>query len=571
MKNKIIKKCLRLKHYILIATFGGFTMTLNGYDRITGEAFASRSEVIGQNGMVATSHPLATQIGLDILKQGGTAIDAAIAANIALGLMEPTGNGIGGDLFAIVWDAKTQQLHGLNASGPAPKNLTIDYFIEKGLKKIPSYGPLPVTVPGAVDGWVKLHEKFGKMDFKLLFEPTIEYAKSGFPVTETIAYYLDRSQKRFENYPNFNDVWVKNGRMPQKGEIFKNPQLAKTLQVIASKGRAGFYEGPIAKTMADFIQSQGGFLTYEDLASFHSEWTPPVSSNYRGYEVWELPPNGQGIAALQILNMLENYDLKSLGLFSAEYIHLFTEAKKLAFADRAKYYADPLFENIPVEELISKSYAKERIKLIDANKVAKTDEAGILKNGDTIYLTAADQYGNMISLIQSNYRGMGSGMVPPGLGFMLQDRGELFSLDKNHKNSLKGGKRPFHTIIPAFVTKDGKPFMSFGVMGGATQPQAHAQIIINMIDFGLNLQEAGDAPRIVHSGSSQPTDEIMKDGGTLSIESGFGKTIEEELIAKGHVLQYEKGIFGGYQAIMLKDGVYYGASETRKDGQAAGY
>ena len=571
MKNKIIKKCLRLKHYILIATFGGFTMTLNGYDRITGEAFASRSEVIGQNGMVATSHPLATQIGLDILKQGGTAIDAAIAANIALGLMEPTGNGIGGDLFAIVWDAKTQQLHGLNASGPAPKNLTIDYFIEKGLKKIPSYGPLPVTVPGAVDGWVKLHEKFGKMDFKLLFEPTIEYAKSGFPVTETIAYYLDRSQKRFENYPNFNDVWVKNGRMPQKGEIFKNPQLAKTLQVIASKGRAGFYEGPIAKTMADFIQSQGGFLTYEDLASFHSEWTPPVSTNYRGYEVWELPPNGQGIAALQILNMLENYDLKSLGLFSAEYIHLFTEAKKLAFADRAKYYADPLFEKIPVEELISKSYAKERIKLIDANKVAKTDEAGILKNGDTIYLTAADQYGNMISLIQSNYRGMGSGMVPPGLGFMLQDRGELFSLDKNHKNSLKGGKRPFHTIIPAFVTKDGKPFMSFGVMGGATQPQAHAQIIINMIDFGLNLQEAGDAPRIVHSGSSQPTDEIMKDGGTLSIESGFGKTIEEELIAKGHVLQYEKGIFGGYQAIMLKDGVYYGASETRKDGQAAGY
>ena len=562
--NTMIKKI----GFILLLIMSGSGY---GYDRITGEKFASRSEVIGQNGMVATSHPLATQIGLDILKQGGTAIDAAIAANIALGLMEPTGNGIGGDLFAIVWDSKTQKLHGLNASGPAPRNITIDYFIKQGLKKIPPYGPLPVTVPGAVDGWVKLHDKFGKMDFKLLFEPTIEYAKSGFPVTETIAYYLDRSQKRFENYPNFNDVWAKNGRMPKKGEIFKNPQLAKTLEVIASKGRAGFYEGPIARTMADFIKSQGGFLSYEDLASFHSEWTPPVSSNYRGYEVWELPPNGQGIAALQILNMLENYDLKSLGLFSAEYIHLFTEAKKLAFADRAKYYADPLFENIPVEELISKSYAKERIKLIDANKVAKTDEAGILKNGDTIYLTAADQYGNMISLIQSNYRGMGSGMVPPGLGFMLQDRGELFSLDKNHKNSLKGGKRPFHTIIPAFVTKNGKPFMSFGVMGGATQPQAHAQIIINMIDFGLNLQEAGDAPRIVHSGSSQPTDEIMKDGGTLSIESGFGKTIEKELTAKGHVLQYEKGIFGGYQAIMLKDGVYYGASETRKDGQAAGY
>ena len=542
-----------------------------GYDRITGEKFASRSEVIGQNGMVATSHPLATQIGLDILKQGGTAIDAAIAANIALGLMEPTGNGIGGDLFAIVWDAKTRKLYGLNASGPAPKNISIDYFNSKGLNKIPSYGPLPVTVPGAVDGWVKLHEKFGKLSFKSLFLPTIEYANNGFPVTETIAYYLDRSKERFKNYPNFKEVWLKNGKMPVKGELFKNPQLANTLAIIADKGRAGFYEGQIAKTMADFIQSQGGFLSYEDLASFHSEWTPPVSSNYRGFDVWELPPNGQGIAALQILNILENYDLQKMGLFSSEYIHLFTEAKKLAFADRAKYYADPNFSKIPVKELISKSYADERSKLIDFNKAAATDQAGVLESGDTIYLTAADQYGNMISLIQSNYRGMGSGMMPPGLGFMLQDRGELFSLDKDHRNALVGGKRPFHTIIPAFVTKDGKPFMSFGVMGGATQPQAHAQIIINMIDFGLNLQEAGDAPRIVHSGSSQPTDEIMQDGGTLSLESGFGKMIENELTSKGHKLKYEPGIFGGYQAIMLKNGVYFGASETRKDGQAAGY
>ena len=542
-----------------------------GYDRITGEKFASRSEVIGQNGMVATSHPLATQIGLDILKQGGTAIDAAIAANIALGLMEPTGNGIGGDLFAIVWDAKTKKLHGLNASGPAPKNLSIEYFIENGLNKIPPYGPLPVTVPGAVDGWVKLHEKFGKLEFKSLFEPTIEYAKKGFPVTELIAYYLDLSKERFEDYPNFKDVWMKDGKMPAKGEIFKNPQLAETLEIIAEKGRDGFYEGHIANTMADFIQSQGGFLTYEDISSFHSEWTPPVSSNYRGYDVWELPPNGQGIAALQILNILENYDIQKMGLFSSEYIHLFTEAKKLAFADRAKYYADPNFSKIPVKQLISKSYAKDRLKLINPEKASKSDQAGVLESGDTIYLTVADQYGNMISLIQSNYRGMGSGMVPPGLGFMLQDRGELFSLNKNHKNALEGGKRPFHTIIPAFVTKDGKPFMSFGVMGGATQPQAHAQIIINMIDFGLNLQEAGDAPRIVHSGSSQPTDEIMTDGGTLSLESGFGKEIEDELSSLGHKIKYQKGIFGGYQAIMLKDGVYYGASETRKDGQAAGY
>jgi len=552
--------------FLLIMTDAGY-----GYDRITGKPFASRSEVIGQNGMVATSHPLATQIGLDILKKGGTAIDAAIAANVALGLMEPTGNGIGGDLFAIVWDAESKKLHGLNASGPAPKDISIDYFRDNDLEKIPSYGPLPVTVPGAVDGWIKLHEKFGKLEFRTLFEPTIAYAKNGFPVTETIAYYLKNSQKRFEKYPNFNELWVKNGSMPAKGEIFKNPQLAKTLETIALKGREGFYEGEVANAMVDFIQSQGGFLTHEDLSSFHSEWTPPVSSNYRGYDVWELPPNGQGIAALQILNILEKFDLKKMGLFSAEYIHLFTEAKKLAFADRAKYYADPNFSSIPVQELISKEYAAERSKRIDFEKPSQTDEAGILKSGDTIYLTAADQYGNMISLIQSNYRGMGSGMVPPGLGFMLQDRGELFSLDPDHKNSLEGGKRPFHTIIPAFVTKDGEPFMSFGVMGGATQPQAHAQIIINMIDFELNLQEAGDAPRIVHSGSSQPTDEVMLDGGTLSIERGFGSEIENELTNKGHQLKYEKGIFGGYQAIMLKNGIYYGASETRKDGQAAGY
>jgi gamma-glutamyltranspeptidase/glutathione hydrolase len=559
---------IKIFGFILLITM---TQSGHGYDRITGEKFASRSEVIGQNGMVATSHPLATQIGLDILKQGGTAVDAAIAANIALGLMEPTGNGIGGDLFAIVWDAKSKKLHGLNASGPAPQNISIEYFTENNLKKIPSYGPLPVTVPGAVDGWVKLHEKFGKLEFKSLFSPTIEYANNGFPVTETIAYYLDRSKERFQNYPNFKKVWLKNGRMPIKGEIFKNPQLARTLSIIAEKGRSGFYEGEIAQTIADFIQLQGGFLSYEDLSSFHSEWTPPVSSNYRGYDVWELPPNGQGIAALQILNILENYNLKKMGLFSSEYIHLFTEAKKLAFADRAKYYADPNFSNIPVKELISKSYAKERAKLINMTKAALADEPGILESGDTIYLTAADKYGNMISLIQSNYRGMGSGMMPPGLGFMLQDRGELFSLDKSHRNALQGGKRPFHTIIPAFVTLDGEPFMSFGVMGGATQPQAHAQIIINMVDFGLNLQEAGDAPRIVHSGSSQPTDEMMTNGGKLSLESGFSKSIENELTAKGHKLEYQRGVFGGYQAIMLKDGVYYGASESRKDGQAAGY
>ena len=560
-----------MKFRFIILSLALMTMSGYGYDRITGEQFASRSEVIGQHGMVATSHPLATQIGIDVLKKGGTAIDAAIAANIALGLMEPTGSGIGGDLFAIVWDAKEQKLFGLNASGPAPQSISLDYFKQQKLAKIPPFGPLPVTVPGAVDGWVKLHEKFGNQSFASLFEPTIGYAKKGHPVTETIAYYLDRSKEIFKQYPNFSDVWMKDGETTGKGDIFKNPQLANTLEIIAEKGRAGFYEGEVAKTIADFIQDQGGFLTYEDLANFNSEWVEPVSTNYRGYDVWELPPNGQGMVALQILNILENFDVKKMGLFSSDYVHLFTEAKKLAFADRAKHYADPNFSKIPTEQLVSKSYAKERAALIDLAKAAQVDESGIPNGGDTIYLTAADQFGNMISLIQSNYRGMGSGMVPPGLGFMLQDRGELFSLEEGHANVIEGGKRPFHTIIPAFVTKDNKPYLSFGVMGGATQPQAHAQIIINLIDFGYNLQEAGDAPRLVHSGSSQPTDEIMLDGGSLSLETGFGIAIEEALKKKGHKLQYQKGIFGGYQAIMIKDGVYFGASESRKDGQASGY
>ncbi len=560
-----------MKFRFIILSLALMTMSGYGYDRITGEQFASRSEVIGQHGMVATSHPLATQIGIDVLKKGGTAIDAAIAANIALGLMEPTGSGIGGDLFAIVWDAEEQKLFGLNASGPAPQSISLDYFKQQKLAKIPPFGPLPVTVPGAVDGWVKLHEKFGNQSFASLFEPTIDYAKKGHPVTETIAYYLDRSKETFKQYPNFSEVWMKDGETTGKGDIFKNPQLANTLEIIAEKGRAGFYEGEVAKTIADFIQAQGGFLTYEDLANFNSEWVEPVSTNYRGYDVWELPPNGQGMVALQILNILENFDVKKMGLFSSDYVHLFTEAKKLAFADRAKHYADPNFSKIPIEQLVSKSYAKERAALIDLAKAAQVDESGIPDGGDTIYLTAADQFGNMISLIQSNYRGMGSGMVPPGLGFMLQDRGELFSLEEDHANVIEGGKRPFHTIIPAFVTKDNKPYLSFGVMGGATQPQAHAQIIINLIDFGYNLQEAGDAPRLVHSGSSQPTDEIMLDGGSLSLETGFGTAIEEALKEKGHKLKYQKGIFGGYQAIMIKDGVYFGASESRKDGQASGY
>jgi len=558
-------------NYVLLFFLGLIGMSSHGFDRVTGEDFTSRSEVIAAHGMVASSHPLATQIGLEILKQGGSAVDAAIAVNAALGLMEPTGNGIGGDLFAIVWDAKSKKLYGLNASGPAPKKLSLEYFQKNNLSEYPEFGPLPVTVPGAVAGWSELHKKFGKLPIKRLFKPTIAYAREGFPVTETIAYYFTLNKQRFQDYPNFKEVWMANGDVPKTGEIFKNPALGNTLETLADKGLSEFYTGDIARITADFIQAQGGFLSYDDLASYRPEWVQPISTDYRGYEVWELPPNTQGLATLQILNILEGFNLAELGLYSTEYIHLFIEAKKLAFADRAKFYADPRFAKLPIETLLSKDYATKRRQEINPKKAALVDASGLPQYGDTVYLTTADQEGNMVSLIQSNYSGMGSGMTPPKLGFMLQNRGTLFSLDPKHLNVVAGGKRSFHTIIPAFVTKDGDPYISFGVMGGATQPQAQAQVLINIIDFGMNLQEAGDAPRIVHSGSSQPSGERMRSGGTVSLESAFDEKIRKELVEMGHTLKYEKGSFGGYQAIMKKNGVYYGASESRKDGQAAGY
>ncbi len=542
-------------------------------DRITGHTFATRSEVIAQHGMAATSQPLATQAAIDILKKGGSAVDAAIAANALLGLVEPTGCGVGGDLFAIVWDANTRKLYGLNASGRSPSGLTAAWFKQNGYSKIPSLGPLPVTVPGCVDGWFELHGKFGKMNMKEILQPAISYAMNGFPVTELIAYYMKRNAQVLEQYPNFKEVFMPGGQTPEKGRLFRNPYLANTLQLIADKGWDVFYKGEIAKIIANHVQKMGGFLSYEDLASHHSEWIDPVSASYRGYEIWELPPNGQGIAVLQILNILEGYDIAAMGFGSADYIHYFIEAKKLAFEDRAKYYADPDFASIPVETLISKKYADERRKLIHPEKSASIYEAGILEAGNTIYLTTADQWGNMVSLIQSNYRGMGSGMVPPGLGFILQDRGELFTLEEGHNNTYQPDKRPFHTIIPAFITKDGKPYVSFGVMGGSMQPQGHVQIIVNLLDFGMNLQEAGDAPRVMHSGSSEPTGERMIDGGILHLESGFSYESVRELLERGHQVGYDFGGYGGYQAIMYdaEKKVYFGASESRKDGQAAGY
>lgn len=544
-----------------------------GQDRMTGLTFATRSEVIAQHGMACTSQPLATQVAIDILKKGGSAVDAAIAANAMLGLVEPTGNGIGGDLFAIVWDAKTQKLYGLNASGRSPKSLTLKYFKDKGIKHIPALGPLPVSVPGCVDGWFELHGKFGKLKMQENLQPAINYAKEGFPVSELIAYYWKRNADRLKEFEGFAEIYMPNGKAPAKGEIFKNPYLANTLELIAKNGRDEFYKGSIAKAIDDYMKRNGGFLSYDDLAVHKSEWIEPVSSSYRGYDVWELPPNGQGIATLQILNILEQYDIKSMGFGSAEYMHLFIEAKKLAFEDRARYYADPDFVKVPYKQLISKEYAKERAKLINLNKSARSYDAGVLQTENTIYLTVADSEGNMVSLIQSNYRGMGSGMTPTGLGFILQDRGEMFSLTEGHPNVYEPGKRPFHTIIPGFITKDGKPYISFGVMGGGMQPQGHAQIVVNLIDFGMNLQEAGDAPRVQHEGSSEPTDERMTDGGTVYLESGFDYQQIRKLLEKGHKVSYSLDGYGGYQAIMFdaKNGVYIGASESRKDGQAAGY
>jgi gamma-glutamyltranspeptidase/glutathione hydrolase len=542
-------------------------------DRITGHDFATRSEVIARNGMAATSHPLATQVALDILKKGGTAVDAAIAADAVLGVVEPTGAGIGGDLFAIIWSASKGKLYGLNGSGRSPRALKLEYFKQNGYNFVPAYGPLPVSVPGCVDGWYELHDMFGRLPMKDILQPAINYARDGFPVTEVIAYYLKRGTEVLKEYPNIKEVYMPNGRTPSKGEIFKNLLLANTLEKIVKGGRYEFYKGSIARDIAAFMKNQGGFLSYDDMYRHHSEWVEPVSTTYRGYEVWELPPNGQGIAALQMLNILEGYDIAAMGFGSSEYIHVFTEAKKLAFEDRAKFYADPFFSKISVPQLLSKKYAAERRKLINREKAGKIYDPGKIEAGNTIYLTVADRYGNMVSLIQSNYRGMGSGMCPTGLGFVLQDRGEMFSLAEGHNNVYAPGKRPFHTIIPAFITKNNKPWIGFGVMGGDMQPQGHVQIVVNLIDFKMNLQEAGDAPRIHHIGSSEPTGQQMTDGGILLLESGFRTEVIQKLMSMGHTIQWDLGGYGGYQAIMWdeKNKVWFGASESRKDGQAAGY
>lgn len=557
--------------------------------RPVGESW-SRSPVYAEHGMAATAHPLASQVAIDILQAGGNAVDAAIAANAAIGLMEPTGNGIGGDLFAIIWDPETQRIYGLNASGRSPMGRSYEDLLTRldGQDSLPPFGDLPVSVPGAVDGWFEMHTRFGSLPMGTILAPAIDYAENGFPVSPVIARYFELNLARFEEqadtineFENARQTWFAHGAL-RAGEIFRNPDLAATFRLLAEEGRDAFYEGEIARTIDTYMKRIGGDLRYEDFAVHKSEWVEPGCVDYRGYELCELPPNGQGFAALQMANILKHVDLAQWPRGSAEVLHYITEAKRLAFEDLGRYYADPVFADIPVEQLLSEDYGRERFALIDPERVNPEPAPGDLRlegEGDTTYLTVADGNGMMVSLIQSNYRGMGSGLVPDGLGFMLQDRGELFSLDPDHPNVYAPGKRPFQTIIPAFVMKDGAPFMSFGLMGGGMQPQGHMQVLINIVDYGMNLQEAGDAARLNHIGGRQPTGDLHGEDvdllGTLHVEPGIPAVEIERLRALGHRVEViDNGImFGGYQAIARdpETGVYTGATEMRKDGLAIGY
>ena len=544
-------------------------------DRVEGKAFATRSVVYARHGMVAAAHPLAVQIGVDVLKKGGSAVDAAIAVNAALGFLEPVSCGIGGDLFALVWDAKAGRLYGLNASGRAPRALTADKVPAEPDGTIPLYSPYAWTVPGAVDGWFELHAKFGRLPMAEVLAPAARAAREGEPVPQTIAGAWARSERLFKDKPGFAKTFLPEGRAPREGEVFKNPGLARAYDLLGREGRDAFYRGAIARDIVAFSRANGGFFAEEDLASHHSEWVDPISTDYRGVTVFELPPNGQGITALMLLNILEAFDLKSMGRESAAFWHTMVEAKKIAYEDRARFIADPAFAKEPVDWLLSKAYGRKRAALVDPARAALRVDAGrkAMAEGDTTYLAVADGEGNMVSLIQSNYAGFGSGYAVDAWGFGIHDRGAQFDLKPGLPNSLEPGKRPFHTIIPAFLMKDGKPWVAFGLMGGDMQPQGHAQVVVNLMDFGMNLQEAGDAARFYHTGSSEPTGTLMTTGGELHLESGVPGEVRRDLVRLGHRVTDLVGQYGGYQAVARDPvtGVLAGASESRKDGCAMGY
>ena len=552
----------------------GSERRVSAADRPYGPLHKTRSAVLARQGMAATSQPLATAAAIRVLQKDGNAVDAAIAANAVLGIVEPMSCGLGGDLFAIVWDARSRKLYGLNASGRSPAAASLALFRERGLKEIPLQGPLSWSIPGCVDGWDELRRKFGSRTWGELLEPAIQYAEHGFPVSEIIAADWNAAAPALGRIPTSTACFLPGGHAPPAGTVFRNPELARSLQMIVEGGRDAFYRGPLARSIVSYSQSVGGLFTLADFVEHTSTWVEPVSSNYRGFDIWELPPNGQGIAVLQMLNLLERYDLKRLGFGSAETLHLMIEAKKLAYEDRARYYADMEKAHVPVKELISKAYAARRQALIDPQRANLHPTPGEPLQADTIYLTVVDKDFNCVSLIQSNFHGFGSLHVPGELGFPLQNRGCLFALDETHPNRLEPRKRPFHTIIPGFVTRDGKPWLSFGLMGGDMQAQGHVQVLCNLIDFGMDVQEAGDAPRFRHFGSSEPTGQSAVGGGSVAIESGISAEVRRSLQAKGHQLApTSPGSFGGYQAIQIdfEHGVLSGGSDPRKDGGAMGY
>ncbi len=553
---------------------------VRGGDRIDGATFASRSAAWGLHGAAATAHPLATLAAVETLKAGGSAVDAAICANAVLGYAEPIACGIGGDCFVMLWDPELKKVVGLNGSGRSPRALTLATQRERardGL--IWRYGASAVSVPGAVDAWATLHGRYGKLPWKRLFEPAIRHATEGAPVSQNVAYYYESAARLFlapgagiEEVENFKKVWTIDGKTPAEGQVFRNPALARTYRLIAEGGGRAFYEGEIAATIEAYFKRIGGWMTKADLAAHHSDWVEPASTNYRGVDVWALPPNTQGIATLQILNMLETFDLKSMGFQSAAAIHHAVEAKRLAYEDRARFYADPAFYKSPIEWLISKDYARERAKLIRPDRILSPAYPGQAPSrGDTTYFCVADASGMMVSIIQSNYRGMGSGLSPDGLGFMFQNRGEMFALTDGHPNVYAPGKRPFQTIIPGFATRGAEPWLAFGVMGGDMQPQGQVQIVTNMVDHGLALQEAGDAPRWHHEGGNEPTGEQQDPIGKLNLETGVPDKTRAALAALGWPLAPNPGIYGGYQAIERWPGRYAAATEMRKDGVALAY
>lgn len=556
-------------------------------ERVSGSQIQGRSAVVAPIGAAATAHPLATQTAIDVLKAGGSAIDAAIAANAMLGLVEPTGCGIGGDLYAIVWDPRTNRLYGYNGSGRSPAGLDLATVQARAAANgglIPSFGAITTTVPGAVDGWFALHDRFGRLPMRRLLAPAIAYAETGAPIPETIAYYWARNRDRLEreaaagrleDITNARAVYWPGGVTPPAGSLFRNPDLANTYRLIARQGRRGFYEGEVARRVDATMRRIGGWLRAEDFAAHRGTWVEPLCQRYRDAELCELGDNTQGLTALQILALLEPYDLRGMGFLSADSLHLQIEAKRIAFADRALAFHDTSFSQLDQRRLIDPAYIAERRALIDPARASPEPRPGawLQAQGDTTYLTVADKDGMMVSLIQSNYRGMGSGIVADGTGFMLQNRGELFATNAGHPNVFAPRKRPFQTIIPAFAFRGGEPWLAFGLMGGDMQPQGHAQILINLIDYDMDLQAAGDAARWRHGGSTEPTGEAATGLGEVFLENGVPASVRAELARRGHIVRPADGGFGGYQAIM-RDPVHrtwIAATEMRKDGSADGY